>query len=283
MKKLYGLLIFIFFGVFIIPVSVGYYGDGDCTHTHELKILNVNYNPDAEIILDGCPNESFWEGSTETSLSHQINLSKNINEPNFYLITLNITFVRNNNYLLILCEWKDNTTLPDLGNDGLYFCWNIDVPEFSAYYPGGMDTSHMGGGYIDSWLKIITSLNQTNGNLKDQSFGPDGYTTENDLITIEMGYKTKINESYCVEIRRELITTDNQYDVQFNQNILYKFNLGIMDDAVHGEEHAISYTHALDFGFKTNAITGYYLFPIFFSFLLSVSYILISYKKNNRR
>ena len=65
---------------------------------------------------------------------------------------MNATFVMSSTHLYILCEWEDNTTIPeDYVTDAVLFCWNMDVVNFSAYFPTGMSTAHMGGGRVDSW------------------------------------------------------------------------------------------------------------------------------------
>lgn len=249
-----------------------YYGDGDCTDYHMGDTINVYYDSNAKIKLDGIANESFWKDSNDEVGTTKINVSTNTRE----ITTLNMSFVRNDNYLFILCEWKDFSTLPDT-KDGFFVCWNISAPNFSAYYPGGMDTSHMGGGYIDSWIWTINNegpVNDSNEYIKDRSYGPGGDTGENDLLTVQLGYSTMIDSKYTIEIRRKLTTSDKTLDVQFNQTGKYGFNLGILNDSALNHDHAISYTHFLNFTFKDNGlIDGFLLIPL----LLGISFISIIY------
>lgn len=255
-----------------IPFSTSYYGDGDCTSYHAGKIITVPHDPNAVIQLDGLPNEEFWDDSDNSGGKTQINVSTATHE----ITTLNMSFVRNDDYLLILCEWNDKTTLPDT-RDGFYICWNINVPNFTAYYPGGMDTAHMGGGYIDSWLWYINNLNPVNDSddyCIDHSFGPTGHTGENDQITVGIGYTTSVDSQYTIEISRRLTTADQTYDVQFDRTKNYQFNLGIINDTSLNHEHAISYTHALAMTFDSMVgIPGLPVIPL----LLGISFISIIY------
>ena len=269
--------------VFAIPNSKAYYGDGDCTIYHEGKTIQVPHDPSAIIQLDGLSNESFWNDSENSGGKTQINVSTSLHA----ITTLNMSFVRNDEYLLISCEWNDITTLPST-RDGFYICWNINAPNFSSYYPGGMDTSHMGGGYIDSWLWYINNLdpvNDSNEYCKDQSFGPSGDTGENDQITVEMGYSTFVDSHYSIEIRRRLTTADPTFDVQFDRTKKYEFNLGIINDTSLNHEHAISYTHALEMSFPIiNGIPGYPVIPLFLGIgFVSVIFIYRKYDYNKKK
>jgi len=273
----FSFLFFILLILSFIPNSTSYFGDGDCTSYHAGKIIKVPHDPNAIIQLDGLPNEEFWDDSDNSAGKTQINVSTTTRE----ITTLNMTFVRNDSYLFILCEWNDNTTHPAM-RDGFYICWNINVPNFSAYYPGVMETDHMGGGYIDSWLWYINNLdpiNDSNEYCTDKSFGPTGHTSENDQITIEIGYTTSVNSQYTIEMRRRLTTSDKTYDVQFDRTKNYEFNLGIINDTTLTHEHAISYTHSLEMNFPIiNGIPGFPVCPLIAMIsLLSIIYI---YKKN---
>ncbi|GAJ23015.1 unnamed protein product, partial [marine sediment metagenome] len=50
--------------------------------------------------------------------------------------------------------------------------------------------------------------------------------------------------------------------VQFDENKQYKFNLGIMNDGSH-EDHAVSWTYALDLTKDVPPIISSYFIPIF--------------------
>ena len=252
---------------------------GDCRQHHTGQIINVPYDPNAKIQLDGVINETFWQEYNEGQT--QINVSTSDHE---IITTLNMSFVRNDNDIFISCVWPDYTTHPST-RDGFYFCWNINVPNFTAYYPGGMDTSHMGGGYIDSWVWYINELSPINNSDSyglDQSFGPSGHTNEDDHFTIGIGYTTAFNSHYTLEISRRLTTSDKDFDVQFDSTKLYEFNLGIINNSAFSHDHSISYTHALNITFQSASIDG---FPII-GLLLGISLISIIYilkKKNNTK
>ena len=264
------LLYFFFLILTIIPISTAF--PGDCTEYHTGQIISVPYDPNANIRLDGICNEPFWEKNKEGKT--QINVSTLNHEA---IITINMSFVRNDENLFISCGWPDNTTNPST-RDGIYFCWDINVPNFTAYYPGGMDTSHMGGGYIDSWIWYINNLspiNDSNDYALDQSFGPSGHTDETDHFTIGIGYTTVLNSHYTLEISRKLTTSDKDFDVQFDRTKLYEFNLGIIDDSAYSHDHAISYTHALNMIFSNNFIDGFPIFSVFIGLsLISIIYFI---------
>lgn len=268
------LLYFFFLILTIIPFSKAF--PDDCTQYHSGQIISVPYDPDANIRLDGITNETFWKNSNGKT---QINVSTYDHE---IIITLNISFVRNDENLFISCSWPDNTTTPST-RDGFYMCWDINVPNFTAYYPGGMDTTHMGGGYIDSWVWYINELspiNDSNDYAVDQSFGPTGHTDENDYFTIGIGYTTVVNSHYTIELSRKLTTSDRVLDVQFDRTQLYEFNIGIINDSAFSHDHAISYTHSLNIIFPNNFIDGFPVYSLFLGLsLISIIYILNIKKK----
>jgi hypothetical protein len=269
----FSLLFFFLIILLIIPISKAF--PGDCRQHHTGQIISVPYDPNATIQLDGIINETFWEDNTKGKT--QINVSSSDHE---IITTLNMSFVRNDDYLFISCIWPDNTTNPST-RDGFYICWNINVPNFTAYYPGGMDTSHMGGGYIDSWVWYINDLSplhNSNDYCLDQSFGPSGHTDENDHFTIGIGYTIAVNSHYTLEISRKLTTPDKDFDVQFDHTKLYEFNLGIINDSAYSHDHAISYTHALNMAFESNNVDG---FPVI-TLLLGISLVSIILVYKNR-
>jgi hypothetical protein len=198
------------------------------------------------------------------------------------ITTLNMSFVRNDGYLFISCEWEDITTLPD-ERDGFYICWNINVPNFTSFFPSGMDTSHMGDGYIDSWTWYVQNgdpVNDSDEYCTDQSFGSTGDTGEHDEITVQIAYTTFTGSKYSIEICRKLTTADRALDVQFDTTKKYEFNLGIINDTETPSEHSISYTHALYISFSSNvAIPGFSIISLIIGIgFISTIYI---YKKKN--
>ncbi len=268
------------------PLSLSWPGEGDCTVYHKATYLTPLYNEDVGITLDGVASEEIWTDPTNDNGTFSVPLSGEIGTPGFYVVILNLTFVMDSQYLYILCQWEDNTTKPDLGGnyyDGLYFCWNINVPNFSAYFEGGMDTAEMGGGDVDCWEWSCLESSPSNGSsyfCDDTCFGTTGwYDPSLETSDVKIGYTYITNKSYNLEIKRKLITNDN-YDVQFNENKLYKFNLGIMNDGTH-EDHAVSWTHVLDLmGDETEAppiISNYYI-PIIL-IICSVTIFLILLNK----
>ncbi|MFW9938610.1 MAG: hypothetical protein ACFFD5_13265 [Candidatus Thorarchaeota archaeon] len=270
----------------ILPQQISaYWGWGDCGESHGITYMKPYYEKNAVINLDGIPSEQFWSNPSNTNGSTTVALASEVGTPGFFIVYMNLSLVMNDNYLYILCQWLDNTTRPALGGnyyDGLYFCWNINVPNFSAYFLGGMDTSEMGGGNVDCWDWTCLSSSPPNGSsyyCSDLCFGTTGwYNPSLETEDIQVGYNYVINHSYSLEMRRKLIDNDN-YDVQFNGNKLYKFNMGIMNDGTH-EDHAISWTYALDLRNeeKKTLIDGYLIYFVIVIGFIS-SFLLIIQKK----
>ena len=246
-----GLILAQLFLFLYFPLALSWPGWGDCTDYHKVTYLTPLYKDDVGITLDGIASESIWTDQYNDNGTLSVPLAGEIGTPGFYVVILNLTFVMDDQYLYILCQWKDNSTKPDLGGnyyDGLYFCWNINVPNFSAYFDDGMVTAEMGGGDVDCWEWTCLEGSPSNGSsyfCRDTCFGTTGwYDPSLEIKDVQIGYTYRANDSYTLELRRKLVTNDN-YDVQFNENKLYKFNLGIMNDGSH-EDHAVSWTFALD-------------------------------------
>jgi len=274
------LFLFLFF-----PLTLSWPGEGDCTAYHKVTILTPLYNDNVGITLDGVASESIWTDPYNDNGTLSVPLAGEIGTPGFYVVILNLTFVMDDQYLYILCQWEDNSTKPDLGGnnyDGLYFCWNINVPNFSAYFEGGMYTAEMGGGDVDCWEWSCLESSPPNGSsyfCRDTCFGTTGwYDPSLEISHVQIGYTYVTNDSYTLEIRRKLVTNDN-YDVQFDENKLYKFNLGIMNDGSH-EDHVVSWTYALDLTREVPPIISNYHIPILLM-ICSVTIFLILLKKKS--
>lgn len=280
----FGFIIFISI-LGILPQQISaYWGWGDCSESHGTTYMKPYYDKNAVINLDGIPSEPFWSNPSNINGSITVALAGEIGTPGFFIVYMNLSFVMNDDYLYILCQWLDNTTRPDLGGnyyDGIYFCWNINVPNFSAYFLGGMDTSEMGGGDVDCWDWTCLSTSPPNGSsyfCSDLCFGTTGwYNPSLETEDVQIGYAYITNRSYTLEMKRKLVNIDN-YDVQFAETKLYKFNMGIMNDGTH-EDHAISWTYALDLRTEEEVplISGY---SIYFTFLvIFISFLLLIHQK----
>ena len=271
----------------LASLSFAYPEDGDCKDCHKVQYIIPYYEKDASIQLDGVPNENFWTKHSNEQENGSLIIPLASEEGGAYqvVIYLNITFVRTDTELYVLCQWFDNTTKPALSSniyDGLYFCWNMNVPNFSAYFEGGMDTAEMGGGDVDCWEWSCLESSPPNGSsyfCRDTCFGTTGwYDPSLEIKDVKIGYTYITNYSYTLEIRRKLVTNDN-YDVQFDENKLYKFNLGIMNDGSH-EDHAVSWTLALDLTRDVPPIISNYYIPIFLM-ICSVTICLILLNKKS--
>lgn len=273
--------------IIIIPSNLAFWGEGDCSKYHGLSYIYPTYNKYADILLDGKPTEKFWSNHTTGNGTVIVPLASKINETGFFITYLNLTFVMNDDFLFILCEWPDNTTTPTGGNifDGIFFCWNINVPNFSANFWDGMITSPMGGGNVDSW-NWKWSGSQTNGSIylaSDECIQTNGWYDGFENQDIEISYNYNINESYTLEIKREIKTIDGDLDVQFDQHKLYKFNMAILNDGTH-EDHAISWTYAVDLRIPEVAvISGYPIHLILIGFIATIGLILVNKFYNSKK
>jgi len=147
----------------------------------------------------------------------------------FFVVYMNLTLVMNDNYLYILCQWHDNTTRPNLGGnnyDGIYFCWNIDVANFSAYFIDGMVTANMGGGDVDNWDWTCLSTSPSNGSsyfCRDMAFGTTGWYDPNlEIDHVRIGYSYVENKSYLPEEQTWIFSTENPQDMysRITSNVL---------------------------------------------------------------
>jgi len=237
--------------------STAYWAWGDCRDGHDIEYINVPYDNDANIILDGVPSESFWKDLSNQQGRIQIPLASDYTKPGFFVVYLNLAFVINDDYIFIHAQWNDSTTRPSGGLvDGIYFCWNINVPNFTAAFLYGMNTTGMGGGCVDCWSWDCDSTSVANGSTdlaNDRSFDEDGWNNDIlDFNDIETGYIYRTDYFYSLELKRK-INTDYEYDVSFQEKKIYEFNLGIMNDG-GGYDHAISWTYALDLRPESNQV-----------------------------
>jgi hypothetical protein len=233
-----------------IQTGIAYPGDGDCQDGHSITYIDIPIDNSANIVMDGLANEEFWskpENQKGNLIIPLASIRMDSNPPDL-LIYMNATFIMNANYLYILCEWEDNSTDPEeYYTDALLFCWSINVVNFSAYYPSSMSTEHRGGGRVDSWKWYHhTSISSGVPSLcNDDCFEDNGWVDPNpELSQVYAAFIHVQDESYTVEIRRAL-TTNEEYDVQFNEKKDYLFNVAIYDNDLH-ENHAMSWTYSLD-------------------------------------
>jgi len=263
-KKNILIILVVIFSIYSIkiPTTNAYPGDGDCQDYHTITPIDVPVDNSANIILDGIANEEFWSKPENQIGKKTIPLASiryDSNPPDL-LIYMNATFIMNTHSLYILCEWMDNTTSPeDYVADGILFCWDMSVVNFSAYYPFGMSTEHMGGGRIDSWKWYhYTSISSGVPALcLDECFEDDGWVNPNpELSQVNAAFKAITNVSYTLEISRSLVTNE-EYDVQFNKNKEYLFNMAIYDNDLH-DNHAMSWTYSLDLTLEIPMIPGYF-------------------------
>jgi hypothetical protein len=295
-------LLFIFISFFTISFSFtilqgdAYYGDGYCPDYHGVSYIEVPKIEDAYISLDGKNNEPLWEQGVFKSIKlSEERTGEDIPE----MYTLNTTFVRNDEYLFIFCEWKDLTpNSTGHSPDGLSFCWDINTKSFSAYYSSEMNTLGMGGGKVDVWSWFYRDGYQGIAYAcNDECYDENGWVNQEGLkdVFVAFDYSTH-KKAYSLEIRRKL-TTIEDFDVQYDNNKgrYYKFNIGLFNDS-HGSEHAISWTYALDLGnlmkyipylmaiqleSNSNKIPGFFLPIITISIIFIIFLTLILNKKVN--
>ena len=273
---------FQFFLIYSIIFNVNAWpGEGDCSGTHGITYIDIPIDKDAYINLDGNPSENFWTKTSNEKGQIQIKLAMTkIGTEIPEVFTLNATFVMNKEDLYILLEWVDLTPqYEESGNkDGLAFCWDINTPNFSAYYITDMNTMHMGGGRVDAWRWAYSTYKPAGEAYYclDDCFDEDGWIQGNpEINNIEVAYSVTEN-SYTLELSRNLITND-EYDVQFDHNGIYKFNLALFNDTKY-EDHAISWTYAIELEKEsTPVISGFLLeYLILFTCISTILYISIN-------
>lgn len=233
-----------------IPFSISYPGDGDCKKYHGVSDISINYFENSEIKLDGVSNETFWNDIKNRNGFFTIPTANILGPPGSEITDVNLIFATNKQYLYIYCEWNDTSTKPSGINifDGIFFCWNINTPNFTSYYPNDMNTEHMGGGLVDTWG--FTSY-YGDGNQNYSSFlGADGCIKESgwnsaESKDVEIGLSYIVDKSYSIEIKRKLITNDN-YDIQFYEGKSYHFNIGLFNDG-YDIDHTVSWTYKIFF------------------------------------
>jgi hypothetical protein len=284
MNKVNSILITLLIGLtssLYISNIVAYPGDGDCSNHHGVTYINVPIDSNAEIVLDGVPSEEFW---TTTADPTEVILAE-IEVPGVIpeLYSLNISFVMNNEYLFVLCKWEDTTPLDDNPpeQDGIAFCWDINTINFSAYCVSDMNTLNMGNGSVDAWRWIYQdNISPGEEHLcGDDCFNEDGWVQGNpEAKSIDVAF-TNDSNSYTLEMRRSL-NTNEIYDVQFTQKKVYKFNRAVLNND-HDEEHAISWTYALDLREPEQNIWGFnpIIFLLSISIMVSVIYFIKRKKK----
>jgi hypothetical protein len=281
-KKIVILVIIAFFT--ISSIGNAYPGDGDCRNYHEIIQIDVPIDNSANIVLDGVANEDFWSKPKNQIGNVTIPLATiryNDSKPPDRMLNMSAIFIKNNQNLYILCQWEDNTTSAEVYvTDGLLFCWDINVINFTAYYPFGMSTDHMGGGKIDSW-KWYHHSSVSSGIpflCEDDCFQDDGWINPNpELSDVSAAFTCVSNVSYTLEISRPLVTGE-EYDVQFNNHKEYLFNIAVYDNDLH-ENHLMSWTCSLDLTVETPppSIPGY--LPLIMMTLTTIGIILLLLQK----
>ncbi|MBD3195622.1 MAG: hypothetical protein GF317_11230 [Candidatus Lokiarchaeota archaeon] len=255
-----------------------YYGDGDCSQYHGTTIIDIPVDNDAVISLDGEKTESFWTDHSNQNGIMSILLSEERMSTGETpkINTLNATFIMNQNSIYIFCEWFDSTPGPETPlKDEICFCWNINTPNFSAFYESTMDTVGMGGGKLDSWR-----WKYPNDDVTDMGCDEQGWES-GEIEHVQGKYiYSESEDKYSLELRRD-INTNDEYDVQFNQNKLFLFNIAIFNDSTH-DQHAISWTYGLDLRSRPPSTIGFppglWIPVLIFFLLVNLIYLKKKYK-----
>lgn len=271
-KKKQQIILFFIFFFFLNPVLwlfiQGYWGtgDGDCKGYHGTTHLDVYHDPSASITLDGVDNEAFWHVSGKNN-SIQVPVASDIQGSDFFILYVDMVFVRSNTHIYILARWLDYSLKSNW--DQFSICWNINMENYTAGLFQGMKTESYGGGDVDTW-QWGYRLGKANGSSYDgydACFGDTGwYDRTSELSQVETGMIYG-NNHYQIEIARPL-TTGEIYDVQFIENKPYGFSIGILDNSYgtgEGEDHAISWTYFLHFSGLLLFISGYEISIILFT------------------
>ncbi len=219
---------------------------GDCRPYHGVTLFDCAYIESPAITIDGINDEPAWtQGNNNTRRIPTACMNESVT---FFKSYINFTAFRDDTYIYFLLRWNDSTpTGLASRQDEVDLCWNINMKDFSAYFALGMQTMTPGE-RVDSfgWNKLDFPNGTVNPG-KDQCFGSDGwYDRTDETQDITTGY-TLLNISstyyYQVEFRRKL-STDDDYDVQFDKNGFYEVNFAVINDLGH-EDHAVSWNYAI--------------------------------------
>ncbi len=265
--------------------SLAYPGEeGSCLEEHGITCINIPFREHIQINIDGSSNDPTWNELKNETV--RVPLASDERETEFYVVYMNLTTVLDASNIYILCTWNDTTTVKGiaLNYDGLFFCWNISVPQFSAEFWDGMDTIEMGGGKVDSWTWDSYNHGEVGEEQegKDMCFSEKGWLAKSiESQDIIVAYTFKENQSYTVEIRRKLQTND-EYDVQFDKVGEYLFNMGVVDNGYH-QDHAISWTYLLNITeLGTPAVIPGFSYEFLLYMGLTTSLIIITFQRKHK-
>jgi len=282
-KKSFALLVTVFICVGILGIS-GVYGlatiggSSPCYNCHAPNAMSA-YSPEAgyasNITVDGNVTDDMgWDDAPKYHKQY-IPVSSGITGDEEFMETW---FWQSETDLYIYMELyttggETNGSDSQFGAaDGFAICWNIDSPGFTGRYTSAMNTTHMGGGSIDTmtwklWANgsgAIADMEASNGgdwqivangSTYDMNMDETGWhlETENSwtvgVTLINTSRYGNVYNQYIMEAKRPL-TTNDPGDVQFDHTGYYQFAIAGMNgtataEAGNGSAHHISWGQQL--------------------------------------
>lgn len=221
-------------------LAVGYWNDlnqADCEVCHNPG-ARFFYAPSLGITVDGRRAEGAWNYRRGTRLIVPVAY-----ENGTFHQYVEMAFARDNQYVYVTAKWRDDDV--DM-QDAFYICWNVNAENFTAAYYDGMEVA-AGAGWVDSWTVIKgANLNGSEFRAGDDAFNASGWNQgdlENQDVKAALIHHDGI---YQCEIKRRVTTWEPSFDVQFNQNRSYEFNIGVCDRLAH-QNHYISTNQRVQF------------------------------------
>jgi hypothetical protein len=256
---------------YIVDSFPGFHSSGECSlcHNEPATAYNASY-ADAQITLDGLPNEEFW---SESNYYNTMEMPMGNTFGGVHIFVM-MKFAQNATHLFVYMDWYDNTingTTSQRFNaaDGVAILWNAHPGEYDMKegWFSGMKTENAGES-IDTWVwkantadegKEIESVTNATagentpltGNVWDTSFDNAGWNDSGDVTQdvsagASWGNLGSHHESnYGVEFARKLTTSDNTgSDVQFDKIGYYEFAVALYNES-SGSSHIVSFEHQL--------------------------------------
>lgn len=222
----------------------------DCNNYHGITIHYGRFIPNLEITLDGVINESAWNRpDVYDYILPVMNMNQSVDH---YVKYIHMRYLYDNNSLYLFARWDDDT-IPQI-RDTFMICWNINCTNYTVgmfLTNQSMETNQFNG-RVDSWKWGCNNFpNYSQSFVVDTYYDHEGWP-ENNLESYDprAGYSYEVDTLgrgyYQLEIKRSFLTSEPDVDTQFYLNSSIRFSIAI-DNSLGGAEHAVSWTHELDF------------------------------------
>jgi hypothetical protein len=252
---------------YIVDSFPGFHSSSDCSLCHNEPATAYNSSfVDADITLDGLPNEEFWGDSNHYN-TMEFPMASTFGSTHIFVL---VKFAQNSTHFFMWIDWEDTTingtdTMRYSTADGVAVLWNAHPGEYDLKdgWFGGMETDNPGE-EVDTWVykpaaadtgkqsTIDLNAGETytlTGEGLDTMFDEGGWdddldTTQDLSFGSSWGNITdRHEENYGIEFSRPLVT-DDPGDVQFDKIGYYEFAIAIWN-ASSGSSHIMSFEHSV--------------------------------------